>query len=169
MPFQRQAGQTKRARELRQQENPAEASMWTVLKDRQLGGHKFVRQLPIGPYYADFVCRSVRLVLEIDGSQHVDSEYDRRRDQFMSKSGYSILRVPSAQVLRQRREVCDAILAAIEGRITENIDTLDMKYSGPPRPAVQASPPACGRTFTSPACGRGCRGTRQVRAFLTPP
>jgi very-short-patch-repair endonuclease len=131
MSFQRQAGQTKRARDLRRQENPAEASMWTVLKDRQLGGHKFVRQLPIGPFYADFVCRSVRLVLEIDGSQHVDSDYDRRRDQFMAAKGYAVLRIPSALVLRQRREVCDTILAAVDGRITENIDTLDMKYLRP--------------------------------------
>jgi very-short-patch-repair endonuclease len=144
MSFQRQAGQTKRARDLRQQENPAEASMWTVLKDRQLGGHKFVRQLPIGPSYADFVCRSVRLVLEIDGSQHVACDYDRRRDQFMAAKGYAVLRIPSALVLRQRREVCDTILAAIEGRITDNIDTLDMKYLRP-SPTLRVSPPASGR------------------------
>ena len=144
MPFQRQAGQTARARELRQQENPAEASMWTVLKDRQLGGYKFVRQMPIGPFYADFVCRAVKLVLEIDGSQHVDSAYDRRRDQFMAGLGYAILRIPSALVLRQRREVCDTILSAIEGRITENVDTLDMKYLRP-SPTLRVSPPASGR------------------------
>jgi very-short-patch-repair endonuclease len=83
MPFQRQYGQTERARELRQQENPAEASMWVALKDRKLGGYKFVRQLPIGPYFADFVCRSAKLVVEIDGSQHVDSSYDRQRDAFI--------------------------------------------------------------------------------------
>ncbi len=131
MPFQRQYGQTERARDLRQQENPAEASMWTVLKDRQLGGFKFVRQLPIGPYYADFVCRALKLVVEIDGSQHVDSEYDRRRDQVMVRMGYAILRVPSGLVLRQRPEVCDTMLAALEGRIAENVDTLDMKFTRP--------------------------------------
>ncbi len=131
MPFQRQYGQTERARDLRQQENPAEASMWTVLKDRQLGGYKFVRQLPVGPYYADFVCRLSKLVVEIDGSQHVDSGYDHRRDGSMVRMGYSVLRVPSSLVLRQRIVVCDAILAALEGRITESVDTLDMKFTRP--------------------------------------
>ncbi len=131
MPFQRQYGQTERARDLRQQENPAEASMWTILKNRQLGGYKFVRQLPIGPYYADFVCRSFKLVLEIDGSQHVDSTYDRRRDQFMMRQGYAVLRIPSSLVLRQSNVVCDTILAALDGRITDNVDTLDMRFTRP--------------------------------------
>jgi very-short-patch-repair endonuclease len=144
MPFQRQYGQTERARDLRQKENPAEASMWTVLKDRQLGGFKFVRQLPIGPYYADFVCRALKLVVEIDGSQHVDSEHDRRRDQVMVRMGYSVLRVPSGLVLRQRREVCDTILSALEGRITENVDTLDMKFTRPSPGAARRPLPQAG-------------------------
>jgi very-short-patch-repair endonuclease len=142
MPFRRQAGQTERARTLRQQENPAEASLWTVLKNRQLAGHKFVRQLPIGPYYADFVCRSAKLVVEIDGSQHVDSAYDDRRDRFMLVQGYAVLRFPSALVLCQRREVCDAMLAAIVGRIGDAADTLDMKYTGPHPSATADAVPA---------------------------
>jgi very-short-patch-repair endonuclease len=131
MPFQRQYGQTERARELRQQENPAEASMWVTLKDRKLGGYKFVRQLPIGPYFADFVCRSAKLVVEIDGSQHVDSSYDRQRDAFMSRLGYAILRLPSGTVLRKRAEVCDAILAVLNGYTAENVETIDMKFIRP--------------------------------------
>jgi very-short-patch-repair endonuclease len=129
MRFQRQAGQTERARVLRQAENPAEASMWTVLKDRQLCGFKFVRQLPIGPFYADFACRSAKLVLEIDGSQHVDSEYDRRRDRFLAGRGYAVLRIPSAMVLARRNDICATILAVLEGRMLENVDTLDMKFT----------------------------------------
>jgi very-short-patch-repair endonuclease len=131
MPFQRKYGQTERARELRQQENPAEASMWVALKDRKLDGHKFVRQLPIGPYFADFACRSAKLVVEIDGSQHVDSSYDRRRDAFISRLGYAILRIPSTRVLRQRSEVCDAILAVLDGRIIENTEAIDMRFIRP--------------------------------------
>jgi very-short-patch-repair endonuclease len=156
MPFQRQYGQTKRARELRQQENPAEASMWTVLKNRQLGGYKFVRQLPIGPFYADFICRAAKLVVEIDGSQHVENTYDRRRDQFMAQLGYAVLRIPSTTVLQQREAVCDTILAALEGGITENLDCLDMKYLRPSS-GLRPPSPASGRseTFTSPVHGRG--------------
>ncbi len=62
---------TIRARTLRQADNDAEAMMWSALKAKRLGGHKFVRQFPIGPYFADFLCRKHRLVVEIDGSQHV--------------------------------------------------------------------------------------------------
>jgi very-short-patch-repair endonuclease len=131
MPFHRRYGQTERARELRQQENPAEASMWTALKDRKLGGHKFVRQLPLGSYYADFVCRSAKLIVEIDGSQHVGSAYDQRRDAYMSQLGYAVLRLPSSLVLRQRAEVCDTILAVLEGRVSGSVEAVDMKYTHP--------------------------------------
>ncbi len=139
MPFQRQSGQTARARSLRQQENPAEASMWTALKNRHLNDHKFVRQLPIGPYYADFVCRAAKLVVELDGSQHVDCDHDRRRDAFMSRLGFGILRFPSSSVLEQRDVVCDTILAVLEGRLRENIDTIDLKYTRP-SPAASRRP-----------------------------
>jgi very-short-patch-repair endonuclease len=62
---------TIQARELRSTLNPAELSLWSVLKARQLGGWKFTRQMPIGPYFADFVCRERCVVIEVDGSQHL--------------------------------------------------------------------------------------------------
>jgi very-short-patch-repair endonuclease len=147
MPFQRQAGQTARARSLRQQDNAPEASLWTVLKNRQLNGHKFVRQLPIGPYYADFVCRAAKLVVELDGSQHVNSDYDRRRDSFMARLGFGVLRFPSASVLKQREVVCDMVLAVLERKVLKSIDTIDLKYTRPS--------PASLRLASSPASGRG--------------
>jgi very-short-patch-repair endonuclease len=147
MPFQRQSGQTARARSLRQQDNSPEASLWTVLKNRHLDGHKFVRQLPIGPYYADFVCRAAKLVVELDGSQHVDSDYDRRRDAFMARLGFGVLRFPSASVLEQRDVVCETILAVLEGKVVQSIDTIDLKYTLPS--------PASLRLASSPASGRG--------------
>ncbi|PDT05485.1 DUF559 domain-containing protein, partial [Rhizobium sp. M1] len=52
---------TARARSLRQSDNDAEGKLWNELRDRRLNGHKFVRQLPIGPYFADFACRELRL------------------------------------------------------------------------------------------------------------
>src|SRR5687767_14470999 len=66
----RKPGSTKRARGLRQGDNQAEALLWLELKRRTLGGFKFTRQLPVGPYFADFACREKWLVVEIDGSQH---------------------------------------------------------------------------------------------------
>lgn len=63
------AKKTRRAWALRQVENEAEHVLWQELRGRRLNGHKFVRQLPIGPYYADFACRQANLVVEVDGSQ----------------------------------------------------------------------------------------------------
>jgi hypothetical protein len=53
--------------------------LWLELKGRKLGGYHFTHQLPIGPYFADFACRSRKLVVEVDGSQHADSACNRRR------------------------------------------------------------------------------------------
>ena len=103
--------------------------MWNVLKAKRLGGYKFVRQFPLGPYYADFVCRSKRLVVEIDGSQHVDSAYDRSRDKYMSDSGYSVLRFWSVDVLKKSSAVGDTIIIALEGRFTSDIAASDLRFT----------------------------------------
>jgi len=117
-----------RARQLRHGDNMAEAVLWNELKSSRLGGHKFVRQMPLGPYFADFVCRSARLVIELDGSQHAGSEYDRQRDAFMQAEGYSILRIWSHDALKHMPNVCETILAAVEGRLTENIVSSDLRF-----------------------------------------
>jgi very-short-patch-repair endonuclease len=124
----RKAGVTARARSLRRGDNAAEGALWNELKLKRLGGLKFVRQLPIGPYFADFVCRSHRLVVEVDGSQHVNSSYDRERDAFMRDAGYSVLRVWNIDVLRQMTAVCDTILAALEGRLSEDVVAPDLRF-----------------------------------------
>ena len=79
----RKKGTTTRARSLRNAGNQAEALLWEELKDRRLGGYKFVRQFPLGPYYADFLCREHKLVVELDGSQHAGRASDRLRDAHM--------------------------------------------------------------------------------------
>jgi len=61
---------TSRARQLRQLDSDAEDKLWFELRSRRLNGHKFIRQMPIGPYFADFACREANLVVEVDGSQH---------------------------------------------------------------------------------------------------
>lgn len=124
----RKTGTTRRARKLRQDDNQAEALLWLELKTRRLGIYKFTRQFSIGPYYADFACREKWLVVEVDGPQHAGSSYDRRRDDFMRAQGYSILRVWSDDVLRQRTSVCETILAALDGRLVENIAASDLRF-----------------------------------------
>jgi very-short-patch-repair endonuclease len=120
---------TRRARGLRQTANPAEQSMWGALKARGLGGYKFIRQMPIGPYFADFVCRERAVVIEVDGSQHLErAAYDRTRDEYMLAAGYSVYRVPVNSVLKERDVVCDSILAVLDGRIEDFVEAPDLKF-----------------------------------------
>jgi very-short-patch-repair endonuclease len=118
---------TTRARSLRQADNDAEAALWSDLRARRLNGYKFVRQHPIGRYFADFACWDQMLVVEVDGSQHADSEYDRQRDAAMAELGWSVLRVWNVDVLIERDPVLDTILAALEGRL-EPVVAPDMRY-----------------------------------------
>jgi very-short-patch-repair endonuclease len=106
-----------------------EQALWSVLKARQLAGHKFTRQFPIGPYVADFACREAFLVIELDGSQHQDNaDYDQRRDVYMLQNGYSVLRVPSASALNGLNGLCETILAALDGRIVQDVAAPDLTF-----------------------------------------
>ena len=113
----RRQGATNRARFLRREETDAEYRLWRRLSGRELGGYKFVRQAPLGPYIADFLCRAERLVVEIDGEQHADDDRDVRRTAFLNENGYSVLRFWNHEVLREREAVLDAISAVLMGRI----------------------------------------------------
>jgi len=136
----RKAGTTQRARKLRQGDNQAEALLWLELKARKLGGYRFTRQLSIGPYFADFACREKWLVVEVDGHQHADSSHDRRRDDFMRAQGYSILRFWSHEVVKHRTSVSETILAALDGRLTENIAASDLRFVFTPHTLDSISP-----------------------------
>ena len=111
--------EVKRARALRRAATSAERKMWAGLRNRSLGGHKFVRQEPIGPYFADFVCREARLVVEIDGATHsTDCElaHDKVREDFLRAQGYRVVRFTNEEVYEQSDSVFDAILAALAER-----------------------------------------------------
>ena len=104
---------TDRSRRFRKSPTDAERRLWYHLRDRRLGGFKFVRQEPIGPYVADFCCREVKLVVEVDGSQHADSKRDLVRDAWLTQHGYRVLRFWNGDVLRTPRDIAEAILAAL--------------------------------------------------------
>lgn len=70
---------------------PQERRLWNVLRDRQLGGLRFRRHAPIGPYIADFACFAPRPVIEVDGGQH-GPERDARRDAYFAEQGFQVLR-----------------------------------------------------------------------------
>jgi very-short-patch-repair endonuclease len=98
------------------------------LRGRRLNGHKFVRQFPIGNYFADFACRECRLVVEVDGSQHAGNNYDRTRDRFMVSNNWSVLRFWNVDVLKERNEVLETILAAVECRLDRLIETHELRF-----------------------------------------
>ncbi len=76
---------------MRREMTREEALLWKHLKGGALGA-SFRRQHRIGPYIVDFVCLKARLVVEVDGTQHQDSDYDRRRDDFVRSRGFQVLR-----------------------------------------------------------------------------
>ena len=109
---------THRARELRRNSTEAEKALWLRLRGRQLGGHYFRRQRPIGNYVVDFVCLERRLVIELDGGQHFESNgYDLARTSNLNDSGYSVIRFWNNQVLAEIDGVQEAIFLALAGGI----------------------------------------------------
>jgi very-short-patch-repair endonuclease len=106
-----------RSRVLRSRPISAEARLWAKLRSRQLGGHKFVRQMPIGPYFADFVCRERKVVVEVDGGTHStgeEAERDAKRTSDMQELGYRTFRVCNDDVYHNVDYVLDALLAFVE-------------------------------------------------------
>ena len=104
------------ARALRRAATETERVFWTLLLDRRLEGLKFRRQVPVGPYVADFAAIAARLVVEFDGSQHADDPSDRARDAFMEQQGWRVLRFWNNEALQNRAGVIEAILAAAAER-----------------------------------------------------
>jgi len=111
---------TERARELRRDDTHAEAQLWNVLRARRLGGWKWKRQVPWGPYFLDFLCREAGLVVEVDGGQHADQiAYDQRRSAYLERAGLRVLRFWNSAVLTNRDGVCLTILEACGGERAE--------------------------------------------------
>ena len=106
--------------------------MWYFLRNRRLNGYKFVREYVIDSYIADFTCREKRLVIEIDGSQHIDAaEYDQQRTEHLVALGYRVLRFWNNEVLNDIESVLNMILSSIERVPPEN--TL-IRRCAPPSP-----------------------------------
>ena len=76
---------TKRAQQLRNNATDAERFLWRHLRGRQLDGFKFSRQMPVGPFICDFMCRERHLVVELDGGQHAENATDMRRTAFLDR------------------------------------------------------------------------------------
>jgi very-short-patch-repair endonuclease len=101
------------ARNLRLAPTDAERRLWQRLRGRQLEGAYFRRQHPLGEYFSDFYCAELKLVVEVDGSQHSESEHDLKRDAWLRRNGYTVLRFWNNEVLAQTTSVVEKILATI--------------------------------------------------------
>jgi very-short-patch-repair endonuclease len=102
---------------LRKNQTRAEKALWQALRKRNLKGHKFRRQHPIGRYIVDFYCHSAKLVIEVDGSIHdilSIKEYDQVREQDIIELGVRILRFTNDQVLGKLDWVVEEILSNLD-------------------------------------------------------
>jgi very-short-patch-repair endonuclease len=100
LPYNRNLKQ--RSRQLRKNMTDAERLLWAKIRLKQLKGYQFYRQKPVGDYIVDFLCPRAKLVVEVDGSQHLSDEtieYDGTRDEYLSGLGLRVLRFTNSDVL----------------------------------------------------------------------
>ncbi len=109
------------ARELRQPQTPAEATLWRHLRNRNLK-FKFRRQHPIDFFIIDFYCAEAKLLIEIDGDSHLvkeQMEYDQARTEYLEELGYKVVRFTNDEVRYNINEVTSEIIRVVEKRIEE--------------------------------------------------
>ena len=96
---------------MRHDPTDAEAKLWSRLRNRQIDGWKFRRQVPFGSYVLDYYCAEARLAVEVDGGQHAEERraHDEIRSRFLAAEGVRVLRFWNGDVLKN----CDGVTAQI--------------------------------------------------------
>ncbi len=147
---------TQRSRELRNNATRAERKLWSILSNRQLGGVRFNRQVVIRPFICDFVARSAKLVVELDGGQHGDAiAYDDARTAFLEAKSYRVIRFWNNDVLENIEGVVSMIESALkltpparaggeEARSAEGEGLSSSDSTGPPPLASRVDPSRSG-------------------------
>jgi very-short-patch-repair endonuclease len=102
------------ARTMRKAPTFTESLLWTLLRNRKLSDLKFRRQVPMGPYVADFLCFSHKLIVEADGYWH-DEERDAVRDAWLKETGFTVLRFANEDIQKRPDDVLATIIAASKG------------------------------------------------------
>jgi very-short-patch-repair endonuclease len=102
------------ARNLRDKQTDAERNLWSKLRRSQLNGVKFRRQQPVGDYIVDFISFEKRLIIEIDGSQHIESTMnDSVRTEYLESQGYQVIRFWNTDIMQNIEDVIDEILITL--------------------------------------------------------
>ena len=108
-----------RAKRMRREMTGAERKLWGALRNRSLGGFKFYRQVPVGPYIVDFINHEFGVVIEVDGATHGDAgemAHDEKRSSFLQSTGLHVHRVGNLDVYENLIGVCDGILMLMAER-----------------------------------------------------
>ena len=108
---------TEFARRLRRDQTDAERKLWSKLRNRQIGGFKFKRQVPKGAYIVDFYSADARLVIELDGGQHGEDaavERDAKRTRYLQECGFRVLRFWNAEIFTNMDGVLETIWAKLQ-------------------------------------------------------
>jgi len=99
---------------MRRNPTEAEAALWRLLRAKRLSGWKFRQQQRLDQYIVDFVCFEARLIVEADGSQHIDNDYDADRDAYLRSQGFRIRRYYNNDILARPEAVLTSILDSLE-------------------------------------------------------
>ncbi len=98
------------ARSLRKRAAPAETLLWKAIRNRALGGFKFRRQHPVGPYVLDFACQECKVAVELDGLSHLRTkENDKARTLFLEELGWRVIRFWNTEIYDDYDQVLEAI------------------------------------------------------------
>ncbi|MGA0603405.1 endonuclease domain-containing protein [Caulobacter sp. KR2-114] len=123
------------AKRMRRDPTAMEAKLWRLLRDRRLEDLKFRRQMPIGPYVADFACLRHRRIVEVDSEYFHDPQRDARRDDWFRSQDFRILRFDEGRVRSKPEDVLTTILEAAGRRPHSPLDPSSDPLRGPPSPA----------------------------------
>ena len=155
-----------KAQALRHNQTDAEGLLWHYLRNKQLGGYKFRRQQPIGPYIADFACLSQKLLIELDGSQHATrQDYDEKRDAFLREKGYRVLRFWNNEVFENCFGVLERIYAVLPHHPPLEGGSKDASLSGRGNPPPQQPAPD-GLAAATPPQGGSDWTVERAQAYL---
>ena len=109
-----------RAQRLRKEMTDSERMLWSRLRGKQILEVQFYRQKSIGNYIVDFYASKAKIVIEVDGSQHMNEDHeekDRKRDMYLKDQGLEVLRFNNLQVLQEIDSVMEVIYKTVEGRL----------------------------------------------------